>query len=69
MQSCLQASKPTPGFCDSVPKETEFIKSGQWQLAQCENVGLGSDQYCRQLFQSVERFCDKQMLPTESASP
>jgi len=62
MQSCLQASRPTPGFCDEVPKETEFIKSGQWQLAQCEHVGLRSDQYCRQLFQTVERFCDKRHL-------
>ena len=57
MQSCLQRSRPTPGFCDEVPKETEFIKSGQWQLAQCERVGLRSDQYCRPLFQTVERFC------------
>ena len=58
MQSCLQASRPTPGFCDEVPKETEFIKSGQWQLAQCERLGLSSDQYCRPLFQTVERFCN-----------
>ena len=69
MQSCLQSSKPTPGFCDTVPKETEFIKSGQWQLAQCQNVGLGSDQYCRQLFQTVERFCDRRTVRIESASP
>jgi hypothetical protein len=60
MESCLRVSSPTPGFCDEVPHETEFIKSGKWQLAQCERVGLGSDQYCRQIFQGVERFCDKQ---------
>jgi hypothetical protein len=60
MESCLRVSSPTPGFCDEVPRETEFIKSGTWQEAQCERVGLASDQYCRQLFQGVERFCDKQ---------
>jgi hypothetical protein len=60
MESCLRVSSPTPGFCDNVPRETEFIKSGTWQEAQCEHVGLSSDQYCRQLFQGVERFCDKQ---------
>ena len=60
MESCLRVSSPTPGFCDEVPHETEFIKSGKWQEAQCERVGLASDQYCRQLFQGVERFCDKQ---------
>lgn len=59
MESCLRVSSPTPGFCDEVPHETEFIKSGKWQLAQCERVGLASDQYCRQIFQGVERFCDK----------
>jgi len=59
MESCLRVSSPTSGFCDEVPHGTEFIKSGKWQLAQCERVGLSSDQYCRQLFQGVERFCDK----------
>src|SRR5258708_36904782 len=29
LQSCLQTSRPTPGFCDEVPKETKFIKIGQ----------------------------------------
>jgi len=60
MESCLRVSSPTPGFCDKVPHENEFIESGKWQQAQCERVGLASDQYCRQLFQGVERFCDKQ---------
>ena len=69
LQSCLQTSRPTPGFCDEVPKETEFIKSGQWQLAQCEHVGLGSDQYCRQLFQSVERFCGKPRFGSNHTEP
>ena len=60
MESCLRVSRATPGFCDGVPRETEFIKSANWQQAECERVGLSSDQYCRQLFQGVERFCDKQ---------
>lgn len=60
MESCLRVSRPTAGFCDGVPRETEFIKSANWQQAECERVGLSSDQYCRQLFQGVERFCGKQ---------
>lgn len=60
MESCLRVSRPTPGFCNEVPRETELIKSAKWQQAECERVGLSSDQYCRQLFQGVERFCDKQ---------
>lgn len=68
MDSCLRVSRATPGFCDDVPRETEFLKSGQWQLSQCERVGLGSDQYCRQLFQGVERFCDRQRSGTTRTS-
>jgi len=60
MESCLRVSSPTPGFCDDIPRETEFIKSAKWQQTECDRVGLSSDQYCRQLFQGVERFCDKQ---------
>ena len=59
MQTCLEASKPTPGFCDEVPHETEFMKSSQWRFEQCKRVGLSSDQYCQQLFAPVQRFCQK----------
>src|SRR5258706_5569905 len=30
-RACLDASRPTPGFCNDVPKPTEFVKSGQWR--------------------------------------
>jgi hypothetical protein len=57
MQACLDTSSPTEGFCDEVPKETEFIKSGQWRAEQCQRVNLSSDQYCQQLFAPMQRFC------------
>jgi hypothetical protein len=59
MKSCLQVSKSTPGFCDDVPDPTEFVKTAEWQLEECRKVDLGSDQYCRQIFQGVQRFCEK----------
>jgi len=62
MQSCLDVSRSTPGFCDEVPKESEFIKSGQWRVAQCQRVDLSSDQYCQQLFAPVQRFCEKRTV-------
>jgi hypothetical protein len=68
MQSCLEASKPTPGFCDDVPEPTEFIKTGQWQLQECQNVGLGEDQYCRNLFQAKQRFCVKKNAKSGGAA-
>ena len=58
-QSCLLASRPTQGFCDGVPQESEIMKSAAWRAAQCENVSLSSDQYCPQLFAPVQRFCEK----------
>lgn len=59
MQSCLDVSSPTEGFCDDVPKESEFIKSGQWRIEQCRRTNLSDDQYCSQLFAPVQRFCER----------
>jgi hypothetical protein len=60
MRTCLDASEPTPGFCDDVPKETEFIKSAQWRVEQCRRVDLSRDSYCQNLFQPVQQFCVKE---------
>ena len=57
MQSCLESSRPTPGFCDGVPKMTDFVKVGPWRRSKCESVGLGSDPFCQSIFQGVEHFC------------
>ena len=59
MRTCLEASRPTSGFCDNVPKQTEFIKSAQWRLSQCRQVGLGSDSNCQNLFTPVLQFCQE----------
>ena len=58
-RACLEASRPTPGFCNDVPKTTEFIKSGEWRKSQCSRVDLLSDSYCQQLFQPVQEFCER----------
>ena len=59
LRGCLESSKPTDGFCESVPKTTEFMKSAEWQVEQCHRVDLAKDSYCRQLFQPVQQFCEK----------
>ena len=58
MQACLEASRPTPGFCDGVPRQTEFMKAIGWQAQQCKRFGLKPEQQCSQLFQGVQRFCE-----------
>lgn len=57
--SCLDSSRPTPGFCNDVPKQTEFVRSGQWRVEQCRKVDLGSDSYCQQLFAPVQQYCER----------
>jgi hypothetical protein len=59
MQACLEASRPTPGFCDGVPRQLEFMKAVTWQQEQCKRYGLKPEQQCGQLFQGVQRFCDE----------
>ena len=58
MRTCLDASRPTPGFCESVPKTTEFVKSAEWRRDQCSRADLSRDSYCQQLFQPVQQFCE-----------
>ena len=58
VRACLEASRPTPGFCDGVPGRLEFMKSARWQLDQCARYGLKQEQQCGQLFQQVQQFCE-----------
>jgi len=58
-KACLDASRSTAGFCNEVPRITEFIKSGEWRNAQCRRVELSRDSYCPQLFQPVQEFCER----------
>jgi hypothetical protein len=65
LRSCLEASRPTPGFCDQVPKQSEILKSARWQVDQAEKAGIG-DQYGRQLFSQVQQYCEsKSSKPTQ----
>ena len=59
MKACLDSSRPTPNFCTDVPKATEFMKSAQWRVDQCRRIDLSSDSYCQQLFQPVQKFCER----------
>lgn len=58
---CLDASRDTPGFCDDVPKQTEFLKSAKWRVEQCRGVGLERDNHCQNLFQPIQQFCEEKV--------
>src|SRR5215813_14897215 len=54
LQSCLHSSAPTPGFCDGVPSEKEFVKHISWLSTQCSKAGLPNDRNCQRLFIAVQ---------------
>jgi hypothetical protein len=58
LRPCLEASRPTPGFCAAVPRRTEFMKSIGWQQQQCQRYGLSAEKQCSQLFGQVQQFCE-----------
>ena len=61
LRTCLEASRATSGFCNDVPKATEFVKTAQWRVQQCRQVGLGSDSNCPNLFTPVQQFCQERL--------
>src|SRR4051794_8592083 len=63
LTGCLKAAEPVEGFCDAVPRQTEFVKSSEWQVAQCRGNGI-SDSLCPQMFTEVQKYCDVNDLRT-----
>jgi hypothetical protein len=68
-RGCLDASRPTPGFCDDVPTRLEFMKSARWQLDECKRHGLSPESQCGQLFQQVQQFCEERGRKLTPVSP
>jgi hypothetical protein len=67
-RACLESSRPTPGFCDEVPKQTEFVKTAQWRIEQCRKVDLSKDSNCQNLFTPVQQFCDQPASKSEGSN-
>jgi hypothetical protein len=59
LAGCLDASSPTPGFCDDVPGQTEIMRSATWQIQKCKEAGVPPDPYYRQIFSGVQQYCDR----------
>lgn len=52
VRSCMEFSRPTPGFCDNVPPATSIGKSAAWQSQRC-----GDDMLCRNVSQVQQTYC------------
>jgi hypothetical protein len=62
MRACLEVARPTPAFCEGVPRRLEFTKGIGWQAQQCKRYGLGPETQCSQFFQQVQQFCEERSL-------
>lgn len=58
MTICLQASKPSPGFCDGVPPPNRF-EVGIWARKRCSDAGLLDDSGCESVFYVMSNYCHR----------
>jgi len=62
---CLQASEPSPGFCDGVPQQDERIESANWKLKKCSDAGMQNDQSCQLLLGAIQAYCHRSKYSPE----
>lgn len=66
LDSCLETSRATPGFCEGVPRPTEPLRSMRWETAQCRNP---NDLRCRTLVQAKQEYCfERRWMKTSAAA-
>jgi len=54
--SCLQKSRPTPGFCKDVPPRTERLETERWQKRECPTEARGRV-HCAMVLGGVQAYC------------
>jgi hypothetical protein len=57
--ACLEASKPSQGFCDGVPNPDDSMKFADWTLKKCSDLGLQNDQSCEAILIPVVAHCHR----------
>lgn len=58
LNSCLRTARATLGFCDGVPPKTERIKTAQWAINKCKQLGSLRES-CLHLFQEIPEYCEE----------
>ena len=54
--TCLQKSRPTPGFCDAVPTSDDKEATKTWMKTKCQDLGQ-SDLTCGSIYGAVIGHC------------
>ena len=68
LRGCLENAKPTSGFCDDVPAESEIMKSIQWQVKKSGELGVDNDNG-RQILKAIQAHCGKRKRGESSPPP
>jgi hypothetical protein len=69
LESCLEASRPTQGFCDNVPREAEIMKAIAWIRNQCSQAGMAGDSNCQKFFTRVQEYCERSKRQGYQSAP
>jgi hypothetical protein len=54
--ACWQRSRPTPGFCDGVPKPLDLLRAARWQTEQAKKAGI-DEHFGGQIFAHLRNHC------------
>jgi hypothetical protein len=57
MVGCLQSSRYTPQFCDSVPPADKIMKTVAWRTNMCKKYGVNNN--AQNVFAAVQTYCEK----------
>ena len=66
--ACLEASRPTPGFCTGVPDADSFTASFKWRVEECQRLHL-TDANCGNLLGSIQIYCGSDVQKKKTAAP
>jgi hypothetical protein len=61
LENCLNASRPTPGLCDTVPPVREILREATWATRVCRDRRF-DDMYCPGLLQELADYCGRKRV-------
>ena len=57
LDSCLEVSEATLGFCANVPLTSETVDSATWKINECARRGL-EDRFCPHVLTPLQEHCE-----------
>lgn len=57
MRTCIRAATVPADFCAGVPRPTELIAAGKWQVDECVRRGSGNDRRCIGVIGEIPLYC------------